>query len=61
MWPWERNFGNQSVRARSSSVLAGSGSPVCVVEADGEQAGALGVAERAHQVAQAVAPGRARR
>ena len=27
MRPWERNSGNQSVRARSSSVAAGSGSP----------------------------------
>ena len=27
IWPWERNLGNQSVRARSSSVLAGSGRP----------------------------------
>ena len=41
MRPWERNSGNQSVRARSSSVHAGSGSAVRVGEAHGEQPGAL--------------------
>ena len=54
--PCERNSGNQSVRVRSSSVSAGIGSACSSASAHREQAGALGLRERAEQLLEAVLP-----
>src|SRR3954464_11925352 len=43
--PWERNSGNQSVRARSSNVSAGIGSPCSSARRTAKRAGGGGRAE----------------